>query len=155
MLGHGLAVDALRTNAPSSEVGVTLNLYAVTPADESPGAVDAARRIDGVQNRWFLDPILRGSYPEDVRDDLRGVTDFAFEQTGDAAAIAAPLDFLGVNYYTRHIVRSGAFPGSADVEFVGNGLPRTSMGWEIDEEGLVEVLARVDTEYGHLPIVVT
>jgi beta-glucosidase len=155
LLGHGLATTVLREAVPDSDVGVTLNLYAVTPADDSDGARDAARRIDGMQNRWFLDAILRGGYPDDVRRDLAATTDFDFEQGDDAAVISAPVDFLGVNYYTRHIVRPGAFPGSADVEFVGNGLPRTAMGWEIDHQGLVEVLTRIKTDYGSIPIVVT
>ena len=80
LLGHGLAVQALRASAAASsgqlQVGVTLNLHPVHPASTAPAAVDAARRIDGVQNRFFLDPLLRGRYPEDVRDDLAGTTDF-------------------------------------------------------------------------------
>jgi beta-glucosidase len=155
LLGHGLATTVIREKAPDSQVGITLNLYAVSPADDSPGASEAVRRIDGLQNRWFLDPVLKGSYPEDVRRDLAGTTDFAFEQSGDAADMAAPIDFLGVNYYTRYLVRLGAFPGSAGVEFVGNGLPQTAMGWDIDHTGLAEVLNRVTADYGPIPIVVT
>jgi len=155
LLGHGLAANAVRAEAPESKVGITLNLYPVSPADDSEGARDAARRIDGLQNRWFLDPVLKGSYPADVRDDLAATTDFAFILDGDADVIATPLDFLGVNYYTRHVVRSGAYPGSSDVEFVGQGRPRTAMDWEIDHAGLTEVLVRVTEEYGPIPIVVT
>lgn len=155
MLGHGLGVQAIRAACPTARVGVTLNLYPVTPADDGEGAAEAARSIDGLQNRWFLDPILRGGYPDDVRADLAGTTDFAHEQDGDAAVIAEPLDFLGVNYYTRHTVRLSTYPGSAGVEFEPTGLPRTAMGWDIDHTGLEEVLLRITREYGPIPLVVT
>ncbi|TDC01916.1 beta-glucosidase [Micromonospora fluostatini] len=165
MLGHGLAVQALRAGRPDAEVGVTVNLYPVTPATDAPGDVDAARRIDGLANRFFLDPLLRGSYPADLRADLRSVTDFGHVRDGDLAVIATPLDLLGVNYYSRHVVaapaegaeRSGPsdWPGSADVRFVKRGVPVTDMGWEIDAPGLVETLRRVHDEYTDLPLYVT
>ena len=125
LLGHGLAVEALRAAAPDAQVGITLNLYPVTPADDAPGVGDAARRIDGLQNRWFLDPVLRGAYPADVRrGPRRALTDLAASATATSAMIAAPLDFLGVNYYTRHVVRPGRPTRAvAGVEFVGRGLP--------------------------------
>ena len=97
----------------------------------------------------------RGSYPEDVRQDLAGTSDFAHEQPADAATIAAPLDFLGLNYYTRHHVRLSTYPGSAGVEFVPSGGPRTAMGWDIDASGLSEVLHRITRDYGPIPIVIT
>ena len=64
---------------------------------------------------------------------------------------AAPLDFLGVNYYTRHVVAPGAFPGTGAVEFHERGLPTTAMGWEVDPDGLFDILARVTRDYGELP----
>jgi beta-glucosidase len=155
LLGHGLATAAIRNAAPDSSVGLTLNLYAVSPADHSAGAADAVRRIDGLQNRWFLDPVLKGGYPADVRRDLAGTTDFGFERAGDAETIAAPIDFLGANYYTRYLVRASHYPGSAAVEFVDPGLPRTAMGWTVDHTGLEDVLRRVTRDYGDIPIVIT
>jgi beta-glucosidase len=155
MLGHGLATTVIRSAAPAAKVGVTLNLYAVTTADDSEGAHEAVRQIDGIQNRWFLDPILKGGYPDDVRRDLAGTTAMEFERPDDAATIAAPVDFLGVNYYTRYLVQAGPYPGSAGIEFVSQGLPRTAMGWEVDHTGLEEVLTRVTRDYGPIPIVVT
>jgi beta-glucosidase len=117
--------------------------------------VDAARRVDGLHNRWFLDPLFRGGYPADVVADLGGLVDDDLVREGDLAAIAAPLDFLGVNYYTRHNVRASAYPGTNHAEFVGRGLPRTANGWEVDPDGLVEVLTRVSREYTSLPVFVT
>ncbi|WP_062216543.1 GH1 family beta-glucosidase [Streptomyces sp. NBRC 109706] len=161
MLGHGLATRALREQG-ARDVGITVNLYPVDPATDSAADRDAARRIDGLMNRVFLDPLLRGAYPEDLLKDLSSVTDTDHVRDGDLAIINTPLDFLGVNYYTRHVVRAGTatgrpsnWVGSEDVEFVKRGIPETAMGWEIDPDGLYETLTRVWREYGPLPLYVT
>ncbi|NLU80408.1 beta-glucosidase [Micromonospora sp. HNM0581] len=169
MLGHGLAVQALRTAVPQAQLGVTVNLYPVTPASDAPDDVDAARRIDGLANRFFLDPLLRGAYPDDLVADLTQVTDFAHVHDGDLATIATPLDVVGINYYSRHVVAApipgeqpeaywrapSCWPGSEDVRFVTRGVPVTDMDWEIDAPGLVETLRRVHEEYTDLPLYVT
>ncbi|MEU9507717.1 GH1 family beta-glucosidase [Micromonospora sp. NPDC048170] len=169
MLGHGLAVRALRAARPTAEVGVTVNLYPVDPAGDAPADVDAARRIDGLANRFFLDPLLRGSYPADLMADLAGVTDFGHVRDGDLATISTPLDMVGVNYYSRHVVAApvpgaepepywrapSCWPGSEDVRFVTRGVPVTDMNWEIDAPGLVETLRRVHEQYTDLPLYVT
>ncbi|MBQ1026734.1 GH1 family beta-glucosidase [Micromonospora sp. C95] len=169
MLGHGLAVQALRTAVPQAQLGVTVNLYPVTPASDSPGDADAARRIDALANRFFLDPILRGAYPDDLVADLAKVTDFSHVHDGDLATISTPLDVVGVNYYSRHVVAApvsgeqpepywraqSCWPGSEDVRFVTRGVPVTDMDWEIDAPGLVETLRRVHEEYTDLPLYVT
>ena len=163
LLGHGLAARAIREQGTESRVGITLNLYAVDAASDSPADADAARRIDGLANRVFLDPVLLGRYPADVLDDLRPIAGTEHLRPGDEETIAAPLDFLGINYYSRHVVRGGAQPsgdpspwvGCDDVEFVSRGVPVTDMGWEIDPDGLHEVLTRVRREYPELPLYVT
>jgi beta-glucosidase len=169
LLGHGLALQAMRAHGPGAggtSFGITLNLYPVEPASEQDGDLDAARRIDGLFNRQFLDPVLRGRYPEDLRDDLSLVTDAAHVHEGDEQTIAQPLDFLGINYYSRMVVRAGVGPrhqpdatsvwvASNDVEFVSRDLPRTAMGWEIDAQGLHDILSRVQRDYGPLPLYVT
>jgi beta-glucosidase len=166
LLGHGLAVRAMRAQNADSSFGITLNLYPVDPATDDPADVDAARRVDLLSNRIFLDPLLRGRYPDDLRGDAAKVSDLAFIARGDEETIAAPLDMLGVNYYSRHVVRAtgtgrpsspraSAWVGSADVEQVSRGLPRTEMGWEIDAQGLHDVLLRLHREYGPIPLYVT
>ena len=157
LLGHGLAVEAMRAQGDTdSRFGITLNLYPVQPATEEPADVDAARRIDALANRLFLDPVLLGRYPSDIPE--------LPVQPGDEDHIAAPIDVLGVNYYSRHVVRAGdgseragpsPWVGSGDVEFVGRGLPRTEMDWEIDEQGLYDVLTRVHREYPGIALFVT
>ena len=166
MLGHGLAVQAMRTQDAGSTLGITLNLYPVDPASDTPADADGARRVDAVNNRIFLDPLLRGRYPDDLRQDVATVSDLAFIRDGDEKTINAPLDVLGVNYYTRHVVRASgateptssrasAWVGSADVESVPRGLPTTEMGWEIDPQGLYDVLSRVHRDYGPIPLYIT
>jgi beta-glucosidase len=169
MLGHGLAVRALRSADPAARLGVTLNLYAVSASTSSPGDADAARRIDGLANRLFLDPILLGRYPADVQADLAQLSDFGHVRDGDLDVISAPLDLLGINYYSRHVVaapvpgeepqpywrKPTCWPGSEDVRFVTRGVPVTEMNWEIDAPGLVETLCRVHDQYPEIPLYVT
>jgi beta-glucosidase len=171
LLAHGLATLALRAQDASSQVGIGLNLYAVSPASGEEADLDAARRIDGLQNRFFLDAVLHGRYPSDVLEDLRAVASEDLVRDGDLATIATPLDMLGVNYYSRFTVSgrpagrasAAAAPtdsgspwvGSEHVGFVDSGLPVTGMGWEIDDSGLLEVLVRLTREYPPIPLAVT
>ena len=106
LLGHGMAVAAMRSARPEQRYGITLNLYPVTTVSDDADDLDAARRVDGLSNRLFLDPVLRGQYPDDVRADLEPIAGSEFIANGDAESIAAPIDFLGVNYYSRHVVRA-------------------------------------------------
>ena len=162
LLGHGLAASAIRARATAdTEVGVTLNLGAVSPATDADR--DAARRIDGLANRLFLDPLLLGTYPADVQADLAAVTDFGFVRPGDLEVISAPLDLLGINYYRGSMVAGGtdappepsAWPGSEHVRFVPRGLPTTAMDWEIDPDGMTSTLRMVAENYPAPPLYVT
>jgi beta-glucosidase len=165
-LAHGLAAQALRsTISETAQVSVTLNLCAVRPANDIPEDREAVRRIDGVANRLFLDPMLRGTYPQDVLSDTAHLTDWSFIRDGDAAIINAPIDTLGVNYYAPLIVAAPdgsppaseptEFPGCEDVSFPRVDLPRTVMDWPIDAEGLYALLTRVHREYDGIPMIVT
>jgi beta-glucosidase len=168
LLGHGLAVAAMRSARPDHRYGITLNLYPVTATSDDADDQDAARRVDGISNRLFLDPVLRGRYPDDVRADLEPIAGSDFIAADDAAAIAAPIDFLGINYYSRHVVRAPrddrageaarrelAWVGASDVEKLDTGRPKTRMGWEIDPSGLYDVLRRVTDEYDPPPLYIT
>ncbi len=164
LLAHGLGAQAMRAAGSGRLVGTTINLYPVSPATATSEDLDAARRIDGLQNRLFLDPLLLGRYPDDVVDDLAAVTDFSHVRDGDLALISQPLDLLGVNYYNRHVVtgRAGGvdgtpspYVGSEHVGFVSNGRPVTAMGWEIDGSGLFDLLVRLSREYPAVPLYVT
>ncbi|SDR14416.1 GH1 family beta-glucosidase [Thermostaphylospora chromogena] len=170
-LAHGLAVRAIRAQSSTSKVGGCVNLYAVSPQTDSESDLDAARRIDGLQNRFFLEALLRGSYPDDVLQDIAHITDMSFVQDGDMETISAPIDILMVNYYSRFTVSgtpggaasAAAAPtdsgspwvGSEHVSFVNGGRPVTAMGWEIDDTGLMEILTRVAKEYPGIPMVIS
>jgi beta-glucosidase len=161
MLGHGLALTAMRRRPVVNQAGLTVNLYAVSPVSDDPADVDAARRIDGLANRIFLDLPLRGQYPADLVEDLAPVTDLAHVRDGDLAVIGAPVDFLGINYYSRYVVGAGpvadpTWPGAPVTFHRRPQQPVTGMDWEIDAPGLVEVLTRVARDYtGSLPLYVT
>jgi beta-glucosidase len=173
LLGHGLVVQELRARDASLDLGITLNhtvADALDPAD--PADADAARRIDGQFNRWFLDPIYRGQYPADVVEDIRAVDPAAIERfeaavvPGDLDVIATPIDTHGVNYYHGELVSgsvpdrvpppgeapttrpiSSPFPADRGIHWVERGLPRTAQGWEVQPEGLTRLLLRVWDEY--------
>jgi beta-glucosidase len=163
LLGHGLAVQAMRAADPEADYGITLNLYAMGTETDSAADADAARRVDGLQNRIFLDPVLLGRYPQDVLKDVEPIGGMGDVQDGDLEVISTPLDFLGVNYYTRHVVKgTGVDNGkpttwvaSTGIEHVFRGLPRTAMDWEVDPDGLHEVLTRLRDEYPAIPLLIT
>ena len=167
LLGHGLAVQELRRRDPELQLGITLNLTVADPVDPTDaGDLDAVRRIDGQHNRWFLDPIFRGAYPADIVEDLAGIGVTVPVHDGDLAAIAAPIDALGVNYYHGDAVsahpftgtplapaapsdrpKRSPFPVDRGVHWHPRGLPVTAMQWEVQPEGLTRLLVRVDEEY--------
>lgn len=162
-LAHGLAVRALRAALPSvAELSLTLNLHALRPHTDSPEDRDAVRRIDAVGNRIFLDPVFHGRLPADLVADTAGITDWSFVHDGDLAAIATPIDALGVNYYSPTVVAAGSsgtpspWPGAAGhVRFVPLPGPRTAMDWPVDADGLYELLVRLRDELPHVPLLIT
>jgi beta-glucosidase len=166
LLAHGLGVTRLRELDPSLQLGITLNLTVPDPVDpENPGDVDAARRIDGQFNRFFLDPIFRGEYPADVRADLAHIDWEKYIQPGDLETISAPIDALGVNYYHGEAVSSSPaehemstaapserpkrspFPAPEGIYWHLRDLPLTAMDWEVQPEGLTRLLRRIHEEY--------
>ncbi len=166
LLGHGLAVNAMRESRHTSTLGITVNLYSVHAASDSLVDVEAARRTDGLQNRLFLDPVLLGEYPQDVLLDTQ-LSDWFDERSGDLEVISTPIDFLGINYYSRHTAagpEDGVFsdpsvpsasPGSENVQMVDTGSPKTQMGWEIHPDGLVDVIQMVHDRAPELPVYIT
>ena len=164
LLSHGNAVPVIRGNArPGAEVGITLNFEVCTPASPSLADREAARHADGSFNRWFLDAVFGRRYPADIVCDYALITGLPADeaewvQAGDFDRMAAPLDFLGVNYYTRKIIRSTAIPESENLAPVLERPPDselTTMGWEVYPDGLHQFLCRVHFEYGAPKIYVT
>lgn len=162
LLSHGLAIPRLRTYTnPQAQLAITLNLYPIYPADDSPETQHAVKYVDTFKNRWFLDPIFRGSYPEDFFQEFG--TNPPPIQDGDFDIISTPIDILGVNYYSRNVVRGLPVTKSADgsqgdfyeeIPFVP-GSSYTAMNWEVYPEGLYDMLARLHRDYKPRSIMVT
>ncbi len=150
LLSHGWATEVIRSASPDAQVGIALNLAHTYPSSDSPEDEAAAWRVDGAGNRWFLDPIFRGSYPTDLLDRSELVAPFVLD--GDMEAIAAPIDFLGVNNYFRFVV-TAADEGPRLVNPPGS--PVTDMGWEVYPDGLRRLLVRLQEEYEPPAIYIT
>jgi beta-glucosidase len=150
LLSHGWAVEAIRRASPDARVGITLNLAQIYPATDTPEDEAAAYRRDGEDNRWFLDPIFRGSYPADLLERNELVAPLV--RDGDLDAASAPIDFLGVNNYSRFVVAAGA-DGPRTV--ANPDAQHTDMGWEVYPDGLHDVLVRVARDYRPAAIYIT
>jgi len=153
LLSHGQAVPVIRANSPDCEVGITLNLCPATPASGSEADLLSTRIFDGEFNRWYLDPLFHKKYPADILENhiaLGRITtsDLSFIKEGDFDIIATPTDFLGVNYYTRAIVRSEAIPEEENTPREVRKGSVTENGWEIHPDGLYRLLIRLKNEYG-------
>lgn len=163
LLSHGWAVDVIRRNSPNAEVGITLNLTPSVPASASQADFDATRHFDGFFNRWFLDPLYGRHYPADMVADYTTAgylpaTGLPFVQSGDMQVIAAQTDFLGVNYYSRAVVRSTAVPEAENAPRTVFQAPEkewTEMGWEVYAQGLYDLLLRVQVEYQPAKLYIT
>ncbi|RFU22169.1 GH1 family beta-glucosidase [Geodermatophilus marinus] len=163
LLGHGLAAGRLRAAGVGS-LGITLNFTPTHPATDAPADREAARLLDGQQNRVFLDAVVRGAYPEDVVADLAAAGAPLPVRGGDLEVIAAPLDWLGVNYYFEQTVRAGTRPpekgetsfigGEGVVELDPEG-PTTTMGWGISPGAFTRLLQWLGERAPDLPLVVT
>jgi beta-glucosidase len=172
-LAHGLAAQAVRAAAPVSRVGVTLNLAWVRAATDSAADLAAARQVDGMANRIFLGPMLRGGYPADVQQATAPVTDWSFVADGDEQICCQPLDLIGLNYYSPTTVRAhlgdghahradnhgessaSPWPGCDDIDFLAQPGPYTQMGWSVDARGMYELLMRLHREHSDLELLVT
>jgi len=178
LLAHGLTLDALREpgprRGPEAPVrwGISLNMTVADPVADEPVHREAARRIDGLHNRLFLDAVLRGRYPADVLRDTEHLGWQHVIQGGDLDVIGSPIDVLGVNYYHGDSVSGITLPDATDhhglpqrgvspfpaAEYVSvarRDLPRTAMDWEVDPEGLRRLLVRLRDDYAPPPIYVT
>ncbi|MGW7788511.1 GH1 family beta-glucosidase [Streptomyces tricolor] len=173
-LGHGLAVSALRAALPArNQIAISLNSSVVRPLSQDPADVAAARRIDDLANGVFHGPMLHGAYPSTLFDATRSVTDWSYVLDGDVNTINAPLDALGLNYYTPTLVSAASgdikgpradghgssehspWPAADDIVFHQTPGERTEMGWAIDPTGLYDLLMRYTREAPGLPLYVT
>jgi beta-glucosidase len=162
LLGHGLAARALRS-AGARSVSITLNPASIHPMDpDNPADREAARIVDGLHNRIFLDPLLRGRYPADMREHMARFTDLGFLRDGDEAIINAPIDVLGVNFYQPTYVfakpgqpASPENPGTEGIGFRAPVGPVTDMNWQIEPAALTRLLERLHHDYAGIPLLIT
>lgn len=153
LLAHGTATQRMREMGITN-LGAVCNFEWATPVDDSPEAKLAADRYDAIYNRFFLGGIFKGAYPDLVLEGLEPHLPHGWQD--DFGTISTPVDWCGLNYYTRTLV--GADPNSPWPHYSQHtgDLPLTSMGWEIYPQGLHDFLVRTATEYtGSLPLYVT
>ncbi len=156
LLSHGAAVEAFREfDFKDSQIGIALNLIPAYPASDSKEDMEAAYRYDGFMNRWYLDPLLKASYPEDMKKiykEFLGELDFI--KSGDLGKISARNDFLGVNYYMRQLVEFSK-DSILNFEVIHGNFERTTMDWEIVPQSLHDLILRLRKEYPKIPIYIT
>jgi beta-glucosidase len=152
LLAHGRATEVIRRESPGAQVGITLNMTPIYPASDRAEDVAAARLVDGTGNRWFADPVFRGEYPADI---LELYAEHAPPiRDGDMRTISTPIDFLGLNNYSRNVVRADPASGRPTHVRVEEA-EYTDMDWEVYPQGLRDLLVRVHRDYAPKRIYVT
>jgi beta-glucosidase len=159
LLAHGLALQAMRAERDELRLGIVINPSNVRREGDPAAPEDGMRRIDGIHNRWWFDPILTGRYPDDILDDYGPLADAI--QPGDVEHIAQPIDWIGINYYFDILVRGiadgdatnrmRAYPTVTGVTESERRPVHTDMGWPITPEGFTELLVRLHNDYPNLP----
>jgi len=156
LLSHGIAAEELKkSNLKNNKIGLALNLIPSYPASNLEKDIKAASVCDGHQFRWFLDPLFKASYPEDmvkIYNELIGNLDFIMD--GDLEIISDKCDFVGLNFYSRELVEFSKDTELRFRRFAGN-FKKTEMGWEIVPDALYDTVTRIRKGYTRLPIFIT
>jgi beta-glucosidase len=150
---HGAATDAYRAQW-SGQIGLVVNLTPIHPASDTEADRLAAQRMDAYVNRQFLDPAVLGEIP----GELPSMFGSAWPEwtASELQAVQQPLDFIGVNYYLRIVVRDDASAGPERARSAPQpDRPHTAMGWEIYPRGLTETLQWINERYGDVPQYIT
>jgi beta-glucosidase len=161
LVGHGLAVDALRA-AGAREVGIALNPDRLLPATDSPADAEAVARAEILHNRCWFDPVFLGRYPEGEKDVWGDISDFSFRRDGDLQLASRPLDFCGVNYYRPITVADAPWrepdPARRTADDIraaetwgGDTARRTTMGWPVVPSSFRDLLVDLTRRYPDLP----
>ncbi|WP_423068904.1 GH1 family beta-glucosidase [Devosia sp. CN2-171] len=152
LLAHGTAIDALRAEG-AKNLGIVLNLEKAEPASDSAEDQLAFDYGDALFNRWYLDGLFKGRYPELLTNRLAQYLPDGFEK--DMEVVSRPLDWLGINYYTRGLYKYDATRPVFPYTGIKGDLPKSDLGWEIYPKGLEDLLVRVSREYTKLPLYIT
>lgn len=156
MLSHGKVVKKYREMDLDGEIGITLDLHEINPVSQSKSDIEAAELEEEFSNRWFLDPIFKAKYPDKLMNKFKDNFNLEFIDEGDMEIINQEIDFLGINYYTRHVIEADKSNNIFDykhVKMIGN--PHTEMGWEVYPDGLYNLLINLKEEYTDKPIYIT
>lgn len=152
LLAHGTAIDALRAEG-TKNLGIVLNLEKAEAASDSEADQQALDYGDAIFNRWYLGGVFKGQYPEILTQALADVLPENYQR--DMAVVSRPLDWVGINYYTRGLYKSDPSRPVFPIGQVKGDLEKNDLGWEIYPQGLTDLLVRVSREYTKLPIYVT
>ena len=153
LYAHGLAMTALKSIS-SSDVGIVLNNQYASPFNEDSKNIDAANLFDAIYNRWFSDAIFLGQYPEIALEILGKYLPPEFKE--DLKIISTPIDWLGMNYYTRSIIKDHKSNDGINYKCIRGDLKKTDMDWEFYPQGLRYFIERIHYEYNKkIPIYIT
>ncbi len=157
LVSHAKALPIIRKNSPGCEAGIVINANFTQPASRSRADLLAQRELDGLWVRWFMDPLHGRGYPTDVltglvREEKLASPHLRFILPGDLELIAEPMDFVGLNFYNRDVIRSESVSEEENLPQTVFSQPKddtnwTEMGWEIYPQGLLQVLGRFHFEY--------
>ena len=137
-LSHGESIKVIRDNVPDAEAGIVIHLNHVEPVSDKPENIAAAKRWEGCQNRWYLDPIYRGEYPKDMLEVYGELAPKV--HSGDMETIMEPLDYLGINMYRRSVVADGKDLPPINMERINPPGEYSDMGWEVYPKALYDIL---------------
>lgn len=155
LYAHGLAVEAFRSVTGNGQIGITLNMSPKYPASDSPEDVAAAQRGFAADVGWYLDPVLKGAYPEEIFQIYKKHNLAPEMEAKDLDVISTAIDFLGINYYHRRILGAGNPDSIFNYKSYPSVYEKTRMGWEIYPEGIYDLLVYLNKTYGDLPLFIT
>ena len=153
LLAHGLSLQALKSNRPH-KIGIVLNNQYAEPFNQESDNLNALQLFDEIHNRWFSDAIFKGSYPKLALEVLGNNLSKSFNE--DLKIISHPLEWVGLNYYTRSIIKHKKSEDGIDYETLRGSLKKTDMDWEFYPTGLSYFIKRISNEYSNqIPIYIT
>jgi beta-glucosidase len=153
LLAHGMSLQALRSNG-NNKIGIVLNNEYPEAFNDDPKNIQAAKLFDDIYNRWFSDAIFKGSYPELALNILEKYLPKNYNS--QLKIISHPIDWIGINYYTRSVIKYLNADDGINYECERGSLKKTDMGWELYPKGLSYFIERIHQEYSDdIPIYVT
>ena len=153
LLAHGLSIDSLRSEH-DHQIGIVLNNEFGEPSDQNEKNIQAANLFDSIYNRWFADAVFKGHYPQLALNVFEPLMPQDYHS--DLKIISKPIDWLGINYYTRSLIKSKVSEDGINYDCHRGSLKTTDMGWEFYPQGLSYFINRIHQEYDEtIPIYIT